>query len=167
MTSPQPESELQKLSADFKAFVHWAELKLHLIHASVDPTITQISTVTEPPVATTGVGEVTTASISQIDAVAQVAITPAEAVAKSQTEIQNLGYVSYLNNMSQADRDAWMADYLTLASANGAAPDVAVGAQVYNPVTKLAVEITDAAQANLILLHNLGANIVTGGTPNQ
>lgn len=57
MTPPvQPESELQKLAADFKAFVHWAELKLHLIHQTVDPSVAAQPVSTVPPSTTTTFG---------------------------------------------------------------------------------------------------------------
>ena len=57
MTPPvQPESELQKLAADFKAFVHWAELKLHLIHQTVDPSVAAQPISTVPPSTTTTFG---------------------------------------------------------------------------------------------------------------
>ena len=158
---------IAELEADLKALWKHLEISLGIIHENVQNVAQNgagAAITSLPPIP---VGTVTQATPAQIDAVAPVTITPAEAVAKSQSDIQNLGYVSYLNGLSQADRDAWVADYLTLATSVGVAGDVAVGAEVWNPVTEQTVAITDAAQSNLILLHNLGAHIVTGGTPNQ
>ncbi len=70
MTPPvQPESELQKLAADFKAFVHWAELKLHLIHQTVDPSVAAQPVSTVPPSTTTFGGTEPAGTVTDVAAV--------------------------------------------------------------------------------------------------
>lgn len=162
MTPPvQPESEIQKLEAIPSEILAWlkhvAEV-LHIIHAATP----NAAPLPPAPVA----GTVTEATPAEVAAVPAVTLDPKAAVHMTQPEIENLGYVSYLNGLSQADRDAWVHAFLIEASTN-IPQGQNVGALVYDPTTGTAVPIEDTAQANLDQLHNLGAQIVTGSTPNQ
>lgn len=155
-------SEFSDLETRFAAWFHNLELRLHLIHQNQ---VAGVATSSPPPL----MPVVTQATPAQVDGVPPVSLDPALAVSMTQDAIENLGYVSFLNHLSQAERDQWVHDYLIAAQPTDAsnAANVSHGALVYDPTTKTAVQILDSAQANLIQLHNLGAQIVTGSTPTQ
>ncbi len=139
MTPPvQPESEIQKLEANIKAWFDEVMVKLHLMHGTAPA---GVSTPVSVPVAQTPDGPPPA-----------VVPTPTEALALGQTSIQNVGFYEGFKALTPEALSAWIVAFLTAAQTALASDTSGQAAIVHYEGVEY--HVTDNAQTILIQLNN-------------